>query len=216
MTEELWLSGDQWADMLRHIRNRPGRLLGQRFRILAIDALLAKGMDGCDLLDAEALALRDMPAPSCGPADFCFHLAGHDPFLVAYSTLWGWSASECDRFMADLVRESFWDPFCEPPSFPITRDILSLAQASFDHPGFGGAADPIRLSVLADAIQDEGCHDNELIRHLRGLEPCRWCLGRRWGSPRLLGCPVCKDSGHTPIARHGRGCWALWLIRFGA
>jgi hypothetical protein len=40
-----------------------------------------------------------------------------------------------------------------------------------------GTLDPVRLGILADAIEDEGCGDEDVIRHLRGYRRCPNCLG---------------------------------------
>jgi hypothetical protein len=45
-----------------------------------------------------------------------------------------------------------------------------------------GTLDPARLALLADALEDAGCTDGELLGHLRGPGP------------------------------HVRGCWALDLV----
>jgi hypothetical protein len=54
--------------------------------------------------------------------------------------------------------------------------VKNLAQAAYDHRAFG------RLPLLSDALEDAGCTDHDLLRHLRGLGP------------------------------HVRGCWAVDLV----
>lgn len=98
----------------------------------------------------------------------------------------------------------------------LTPTALSLAQAAYDERLPDGTLDPARLAVLADALEDDGCEDGPLLRHLRGWERCRPCLGRlRDGRGGPVGgtCPACFDSGwvRSP-SHHVRGCWALDLV----
>jgi hypothetical protein len=48
--------------------------------------------------------------------------------------------------------------------------------------GTDGLLDPVRLAILADALEEAGCQDNDLLQHLRSPGP------------------------------HVLGCWALDLI----
>jgi hypothetical protein len=69
------------------------------------------------------------------------------------------------------------DPACASPT------AVALAFVACEHRVLpGGTLDPARLAVLADALQDAGCADVELLNHCRGPGP------------------------------HIRGCWALDLI----
>jgi hypothetical protein len=80
-----------------------------------------------------------------------------------------------------------------------------------------GLLDPDRLSILADALEEAGCPDGDLLRHLRGWQPCYYCLDNpaidrgadEWctycGRERWL-------SGDFGTGPHARGCWALDLI----
>jgi hypothetical protein len=61
--------------------------------------------------------------------------------------------------------------------------VPQLARAAYDErrpPG--DTLDPARLALLADALEDAGCHDAEILGHLRGPGP------------------------------HVRGCWAVDLL----
>jgi hypothetical protein len=60
---------------------------------------------------------------------------------------------------------------------------VRLARAAYDERRLPeGTLDPARLAVLADALEDSGCADADLLGHLRGSRP------------------------------HVRGCWALDLV----
>jgi hypothetical protein len=71
-----------------------------------------------------------------------------------------------------------------------------------------GTLDPVRLLVLADALEEAGCDSWWLLSHLRGEEPCPACLA----GPERKRCPRCHE-GNVPLrGPHVRGCWAVDLI----
>jgi hypothetical protein len=89
----------------------------------------------------------------------------------------------------NLLRDIFGNPF--RPSFPLPVAVLSwndrlvprLAQAIYAERQLpAGTLDTARLAMLADALLDAVCDDEELIRHCRSEGP------------------------------HVRGCWAVDLI----
>ena len=101
-----------------------------------------------------------------------------------------WAAAErvagSAAFDADLLRHVLGNPFRPPP--PLAPSVLRwdggtvkrLAEGAYeqrDRPA--GTLDPARVAVLADALEEAGCADADLLRHLRGPGP------------------------------HVRGCWAL-------
>src|SRR5262249_15499717 len=64
-----------------------------------------------------------------------------------------------------------------------TSTVLSLAHAAYDERDLpSGHLDPVRLSVLADALEDAGCSEPSILSHLRSPGP------------------------------HVRGCWAVDLL----
>ncbi|WP_020472774.1 hypothetical protein [Zavarzinella formosa] len=79
---------------------------------------------------------------------------------------------------SSLIREIFGDPF-RPTSvepFWLTSEVVALAQTIYEQRAFD------RLPILADALEDAGCSNEDILTHLRGDGP------------------------------HVRGCWALDLI----
>ena len=89
-----------------------------------------------------------------------------------------------------------------------------------------GTLDPVRLAILADALEEAGCHDTE---------PCFYCGGKghhdtglvrndvygEHDSREKIGCVACSGTGkkpHSILAHlrggdvHVRGCWVLDLI----
>jgi hypothetical protein len=89
---------------------------------------------------------------------------------------------EEERIQADFLRDLFGNPFRPPPT-PASavlawndRTVVRIARAIYEERAFD------RLPILADALLDAGCDDEELIRHCRSEGP------------------------------HVRGCWAVDLI----
>jgi hypothetical protein len=63
-----------------------------------------------------------------------------------------------------LVREIFRNPFhpVTPNHSWLTSTVTSLAQAIYDDRAFD------RLSILADALEDAGCTNQDILAHCRG------------------------------------------------
>ncbi|MCC6419525.1 MAG: hypothetical protein IT429_14930 [Gemmataceae bacterium] len=118
-----------------------------------------------------------------------------------------------------------------PPWYNST--VVGLARAAYEERAAGGILDSARLAVLADALEEEGCTEEAVLRHLRGEESSgdalgtfRICEARQCGKAfherdRLpLGkCPHCgsdryhKARGWMPSrGPHVRGCWVLDLL----
>jgi hypothetical protein len=54
----------------------------------------------------------------------------------------------------------------------LTSSVLDIAQAAYDQRILpAGHLDPARLGVLADALEEAGCTDEEMLGHLRGPGP---------------------------------------------
>jgi len=93
------------------------------------------------------------------------------------------------KAQSHCLRDIFGNPF--RPSPPLPHAVLAwndstvtrMAQGIYeDRKMSEGTLDPARLAILADALLDAGCEDEELIRHCRAEGP------------------------------HVRGCWAVDLI----
>jgi hypothetical protein len=86
--------------------------------------------------------------------------------------------------LAPLLRDIF-NPF-HPVSLSLAclmPQVVALAQAAYDERELpAGHLDPARLAVLADALEDAGCTQADILNHLRGPGP------------------------------HVRGCWAVDLL----
>ncbi|MBA4191722.1 MAG: hypothetical protein C0467_27395 [Planctomycetaceae bacterium] len=78
-----------------------------------------------------------------------------------------------------LVWEIFGNPFDPVAANPIwlTSDVVALAIGIYNDRAFD------RMPILADALQDAGCENDDILNHLRDA-----------------------------TATHVRGCWALDLV----
>jgi hypothetical protein len=86
---------------------------------------------------------------------------------------------------AALLRDLFGNPFREPAFDPakLNPTVVSLAQAAYEERLMPEAhLDPVRLAILADALEECGCAEESVINHLRTAGP------------------------------HVRGCWAVDLV----
>jgi hypothetical protein len=82
-----------------------------------------------------------------------------------------------------------------------------------------------RLAILADALEEAGCTDQQVLSHLRSEPTMCWhCEGRGWFEddsasiePRIppfrATCERCRGDGVLPACPRYRGCWALDLVR---
>jgi hypothetical protein len=105
-----------------------------------------------------------------------------DPFAFRAATNASWMAAVAAQGLrhvqADLVRDIVGNPF-RPAKLNwswLTPDALALARTIYDDRAFD------RLPILADALEEAGCTDADLLAHCRGLGP------------------------------HARGCWAVDLL----
>jgi hypothetical protein len=88
---------------------------------------------------------------------------------------------------AALVRCMFGNPFRPITINPAwqTPTVTSLARAAYEERSLpSGELDPARLAVLADALEEAGCTNPDILDHLRGPGPhVRGC----WLVDHLLG-----------------------------
>jgi hypothetical protein len=101
-------------------------------------------------------------------ADKCFGVTVCDPD----------DPEEEDPFQAELLRDVFGNPL-QPVAFDPdwkSGDVVALARAIYDDRAFD------RLPILADALIDAGCDDEQILEHCRGPGP------------------------------HVRGCWVVDLV----
>jgi hypothetical protein len=82
-------------------------------------------------------------------------------------------------WQCDLIREVFGNPFRPVDVSPwLTSDVVALARGIYEEKAFD------RMPILADALQDAGCDDVNVLDHCREpREHVRGC----WVLDRLLG-----------------------------
>jgi hypothetical protein len=81
----------------------------------------------------------------------------------------------------DIVRNPYSPVVVDPPW--LTPTVTNLAAAAYDQRSLpSGELDPGRLGILADALEDAGCDNADILGHLRGPGP------------------------------HVRGCWVVDLL----
>jgi hypothetical protein len=133
-------------------------------------------------LGQERLA-SDMVADAASNAVACSTLDAGGDRLAVDAARHGESAAQC-HLLRDIVGNPF-RPVRIDPAW-LSRDsglIPKLVQAIHDQWEFpSGHLDPARLAVLADALEEAGCDNADLLNHLRGPGP------------------------------HVRGCWAVDLL----
>jgi hypothetical protein len=104
------------------------------------------------------------------------------PFQLEIAERWKQRRAEERRLVCELIRDVFQGP--SQREIAVNQTVLTwkhgtvpkLAASIYDDHSFA------RLPILADALEDAGCADAEILGHLRGPGP------------------------------HRRGCWALDLL----
>lgn len=95
----------------------------------------------------------------------------------------------------------------------LTPLVVNLAQAAFDGVTAGTRLDPVRLLVLADAMEEAGCPVEVPCE-------CALTMPRGPGGQTMPTCQRCPDGfGPHPLLAHlrspgphFRGCWAVDLV----
>lgn len=84
-----------------------------------------------------------------------------------------------ERAQCDLIRCVLGNPFRSVILDPAWRNptVVTLAHAAYQERELpSGTLDPVRLAVLADALEDAGCTDPDILSHCRqSNEHCRGC-----------------------------------------
>jgi hypothetical protein len=90
-----------------------------------------------------------------------------------------WGGPDVPVIVCALIREVFGNPFrrVKPNPVWLTSDVSALARGIYDERAFD------RMPILADALQDAGCTNEEVLNH-------------------------CRDAKAT----HVRGCWVVDLV----
>ena len=129
----------------------------------------------------------DEPEELFGGTAACSHVASPDIDHIR----WAWNDIANTRLEAgakwhaelaatcDLLRCVFGNPFrpVAPDPTWLTADVLAMARGIYDERAFD------RMPILADALQDAGCDNEDVLFHCRAANPV-----------------------------HVRGCWVLDLV----
>jgi hypothetical protein len=129
-------------------------------------------------------SVKDVPYGDAYWADPACMVTHEDPWDAAYCVEYCVSCRTNSRWYENraihcgLIRDVFGNPFRSVALDPAweTPQILALSRAIYDERTFD------RLLVLADALEDAGCRDADILGHCRGPGP------------------------------HARGCWVVDLI----
>jgi len=198
MTESEWLASTDPQRMLEFLRDRASDRKLRLFvcaccrriwRLLTYDGS-TRGVEVAELyaegeVTAKEMARRVSPEllsthKLAGPGRDAAYAAALSS--VAYSTPDNVTAAH-----AHLLRDIFVNPFRLVSLDPAwrTSTVTALATAAYEErQPPAGHLDPDRLAVLADALEDAGCDNPDILSHLRGPGP------------------------------HVRGCWVVdWILK---
>ncbi|WP_246522828.1 hypothetical protein [Gemmata palustris] len=197
MTEEEWLvATNDPTPMLDFLR---GKSSDRKLRLFACECvrkyreIMGPGLDfpleRIELCEryADGLATHEEWWTVTREQDHFYPWKENDAWLEATRAVEvaAWATDDNGRPSADakpkmisFVRDIFGNPFCPVAVDPswLTSDVIALATGIYVERAFD------RLPILADALQDAGCDNDDILNHLRGDGP------------------------------HVKGCWALDLV----
>jgi hypothetical protein len=181
MTEAEWLASADPTTMLAFLR---GKASDRRLRLFAVAVYRARLGGGARAAQraAERVAKLAERMAEGGPTGAADRIDG--VYFVLFSTGLG-AASRLaehptvpDHGKCGLLRDIFGNPF-RPVTFAPdwrTDTAVSLAQQMYEARKFSA------MPILADALQDAGCDNDDILAHCRGEGP------------------------------HVRGCWVVDLV----
>jgi hypothetical protein len=221
MTERQWLTCSDPARMVAFL-SELGRVSDRKWRLLACACSRIVGEPDRDWKcweNGEAMA-DGLPRPHGREVTW---LVDDNARGTAEKALGFWhpiaGRSEKTALLRDIVA-----PFRSSAGLHLadSREALSIAQAAYDEFDFD------RLPILADALEEAGCADEEVLRHLRGQERCPACFssrqaqqkaksrpprrGDRFTLSATVECDKCEEGWIALRGPHIRGCWALDLV----
>jgi hypothetical protein len=201
MNEAEWLACDDPRTLpysfLKQFDDRKLRLCAVAACRVVSDLLCEAGRSAVDVAERMAEGLADRI--ECERAAGIVHaLLPGDHTLSAYGAVsWAlasypasqlmqsscWNAMEASgqspRSFAELLRDIVGNPFRPVTVSPLwrTSTVVALARQMYEDRDFGA------MPILADALQDAGCDNDEVLRH-------------------------CRDAKQV----HVRGCWVVDLV----
>jgi len=185
MTEAEWLACAEPQRLIAVARNRVSE---RKLRLAGAAAFRRRFMAGThiDLLAAVEQFSDILPTPAELYAaqgflhpGYCLTLLPNPIAFVEYCVSYGpGSPADSGSVLAGAVREVIRYPF-RPVAFDVewrTTTVLALARHMYESREFSA------MPVMADALQDAGCEDENILSHCRGPGP------------------------------HVRGCWVVDLV----
>jgi hypothetical protein len=204
MTEEEWLKCGAPIPMLEFLRRKASDRKLRLFAVACCCNAVVEATPKCgellqDLRVVEQIAEGLLPNPKndLDHYRFCtiFHGSGGAPELACHAAasafawdaafgvvktlddaLWDDGDTNCG---ANFLREIFGNPFRSVSLAPAwrTSTVVTLAEGMYESRDFGA------MPILADALQDAGCDNQDVLNH-------------------------CRDTKQT----HVRGCWVIDLV----
>lgn len=131
---------------------------------------------------------------------------------------------ECEDCGVKLYNRKVEDVCRFPPPKWLSSKIVSIAEDIYNDSDFDA------LPILADMLEESGCDNDNLLKHLHGYSLCTVCIGSGkvktgfsnftaqpnisttagYSVPVLDHCKHCNKTGRVPLPiPHARGCWAL-------
>ena len=191
MTEEEWLACDDPMAILRFLEGKASERKLRLFAVLCYREYLRFRPDlGVGIFPkwadtteqyADGLAtLEEWDGIRCNVHGMFHASDSHKQALAAVDTAFACCPRESSEsfLLATLLRDIFGNPFRPVALDPawLTSDVLLLARSIYADRAFD------RMSILADALQDAGCDNPDILDHCRGPGP------------------------------HARGCWVVDLL----
>jgi hypothetical protein len=189
MTEAEWLAADDPKPMLKFLRDS-GRASERKLRLFAIACCLGNWSpvyaDRCRSLvglaeryaDGQARGAELTEARRIAYPGELLGVIEPDARRAATAVLWSWVVGPGERpKQAAHVRDVFGNPFRPVAADPAWLawnhgTVRRLAEAAYQERSLPeGTLSNGRLAVLADALEEAGCADADLLGHLRGPGP---------------------------------------------
>lgn len=186
MTEKEWLGGKRPRDMLELVRDKSSdrklrlfvcgflRTFLHRYNDELSQSALEKSERFADGLvtaeELEALKREVKAAAKMGnEAAYLAVISAGANATWAAGQLFGHITTESDRRSKVQLLHDLWGPLpfrrlSIDPSW-LTPKVVKLAQSIYNDRAFD------RMPVLADALEEAGCHDTDIIGHCRGPGP---------------------------------------------